>query len=405
MSPSAAGDAGTPTLDAYAAQHGLFCRSASFGLPKATQLMRHGFMQEVPSLARGDLPAGLGDGWLAQANYAYEGRSDIERDPFTLVLVGAAASSSYAVRVLCHDRGLGERERSNPDADRQVVELDDRQVHLESDRFLTRYAVSTDHDQDQLKVWQIFSPGLIAWLTEEAPAGFSFELQDGALCCFVPGLTADPAELDALCAGAARVHSRIAEIEGSGAATSGDGTRADLVDRQLAEHTFASPPESVKAAARKFRHGLTLGDRAWALGAEAFFREAARAAGFEPMSTPAYRASHIDTALPGVLSHAAAGRTESGDPAFLVLTDSEDYDDMGWTNLVVDVSSPIAAFAVAGAAPRVDTSERGAMQVGTDGRSLILTTLDGGGQGREAKELRAFLSRADGLTRELSSPG
>ena len=252
MSPSAAGDAGAPTLDAYAARHGLYCRSASFGLPKATQLMRHGFMQEVPSLARGDLPGGLGDGWLALANYAYEGRSDIERDPFTLVLVGAAASSSYAVRVLCHDRGLGERERSNPDADRQVVELDDRQAHLESDKFLARYEVSTDHDQGQLKVWQIFSPGLIAWLTEEAPAGFSFELQDGALCCFVPGLTADPAELDALCAGAARVHSRIAEIEGSGAATSGDGTRADLVDRQLAEHPLNEVVESAAGTAAEW---------------------------------------------------------------------------------------------------------------------------------------------------------
>ena len=48
----------TPTLAAYAAGHGLLHRAASFGLPKATQLMRHGFMQEVPSLATGELPRG-----------------------------------------------------------------------------------------------------------------------------------------------------------------------------------------------------------------------------------------------------------------------------------------------------------------------------------------------------------
>ena len=137
-------------------------------------------------------------------NYAYEGRSDIERSPFTLVLVGAIASSDYAIRVLCHDRRLDKRDRSNPDADREVVKLDDKEVHLESDRFLERYAVSTDHDQDQIAVWQLFSPGIIQWLTEEAPERFSFELQDGALACFVPGYVADEDELDALCAAAAR---------------------------------------------------------------------------------------------------------------------------------------------------------------------------------------------------------
>ena len=128
----------TPTLAAYAARHGLIHRAASFGLPKATQLMRHGFMQEVPSLATGQLPGGAGPGWLALVNYAYGGRDDIERSRFTLVLLEETASSDYAVRVLCHDRGLDERDRSNPDADRQVVKLDDKQVKLESDRFLDR---------------------------------------------------------------------------------------------------------------------------------------------------------------------------------------------------------------------------------------------------------------------------
>jgi hypothetical protein len=90
--------------------------------------MRHGFLQEVPSLVSGPLPGGLESSWLAQVDYVYEGRSDLERSPFTLVLTEAADSSDFAVRVLCHDRGLDKRDRSNPDADRQVVELDDRPV-------------------------------------------------------------------------------------------------------------------------------------------------------------------------------------------------------------------------------------------------------------------------------------
>jgi len=395
----------TPTLAAYAAAHGLRHRAASFGLPRATQLMRHGFMQEVPSLASGELPQGAGEGWLALVNYAYEGRSDIERSPFTLVLVGALASTDYAIRVLCHDRGLGERERSNPDAERQVVKLDDKEVRLESDRFLERYAVSTDGDQDQVAVWQLFSPSLIQWLTTDAPPRFSFELQDGALACFVPGYTEDEGELDALCAAAARVFARVAAIDGPGhdGAAPADGTRRSQVEHELAEHPFAGPPESVKSAAKEFRHGLRLGDRAWALGAEAFFRAQAALVGFEPIAGDAYRAAHLDTFLPGLFARAAQGRLAGGEEAFLVLTDSEDYDDMGWTNLVV-AASPLAALALARSVSRGDTAKRGAMQVGADGRSLILSTLDGGARERTAEEFGAFFATATELTSRLS-PG
>jgi len=385
------------TLDAYAAQNGLLHRAASFGLPKATQLMRHGFMQEVPSLATGELPQGAGQGWLAQVNYACEGRSDIERSPFTLVLVGAIESNDYAIRVLCHDRGLDKRDRSNPDSGREVVKLDDKEVRLESDSFLQRYAVSTDGDQEQLAVWQLFSPGIIQWLTAEAPERFSFELQDGALACFVPGYVADEDELDALCAGAGRIFARVAAIDGHGrTAVPGEDSGRGQVERELAEHPFEAPPPTVKAAAKAFRHGLVLGDRAWALGAEAFFRGQAAQVGFEPVPTGTYRAGHLDTFLPGVLARAAQGRLGSGEGAYLVLTDSEDYDDMGWTNLVVE-APPLQAMALAASVPRGDTAERGSMQVGADGRSLILTTLDGGRRDRTAEEFGRFYDAATEL--------
>jgi hypothetical protein len=392
-------DSSTPTLADYAAAHGLSHRTVSLALPKATQLMRHGFLQEVRSVARGDLPGGLRGAWLTQVDYAYEGHTDLERSPFTLVLTEAAASAGYAIRVLCHDRGLGKRDRANPDADRQVVKLDDRGVRLESEGFLGRYAVSTDADQDQLAVWQLFSPALIDWLTREAPPSFSFELQDGALACFVPGYVAEPAALDALCAGAARVFARVEQIDGDGRprtpAAGGDGTRGDVIDRELAAHPFATPPKSVKDAAKAFRSGLRLGDRAWALGAEAFFRSHATAHGFTPIDPSAFRASNLTTALPGLLRQAAAGPLSAQDPeAFLVLTDSEDYDDMGWSNLVVELDSPLRGLALAQQSPRGDSTERGSIMVGTDGRSLILSALDGGPHDRTAAELEAFLTAA-----------
>lgn len=367
--------------------------------------MRHGFLQEVKSLASGDLPGGLAGGWLAQVDYAYEGRSDIERSPFTLVLVEAEKSNEYAVRVLCHDKRLSKRDRSNPDSDRQVVELDDRAVRLESDLFLERYAVSTDHDQDQLSVWQLFSPSLIQWLTVEAPDGFSFELQDGALSCFVPGFTADEAELDALCAGATRVFERVMEIDGRGISTGipKEGSRVDQVERELAEHPFATAPKSTKAAAKAFRSGLTLGDRAWALGAEAFFRSHAAAVGFERIPPSSFRAGHIDTFLPGELAHVAQGRLAGGDAdAFLILTNNDTYDDMGWSALVVDLRSAVEGLALVQGIPRGDTAKRGSMQAGTDGRSLILTTLDGGARDRSAEEFEAFFAAAGEIAVRLA---
>jgi hypothetical protein len=396
----------TPTLAEYAAKHGLAHRGSSLALPKATQLMRHGFLQEVPSLASGTLPGGLADSWLAQVDYAYEGRSEIERSYFTLVLVGAAKSNEYATRVLCHDRQLSKRDRSNPDSDRQVVELDDKAVRLESDEFLRRYAVSTDHDQDQLSVWQLFDPSLIQWLTAEAPAGFSFELQDGALSCFLPETTAEEAKLDALCAGAARVYARVAAIEGGGgvASTAAGETRADRVDRELAKHPFEAPPKNAKAAAKAFRSGLTLGDEAWALGAEAFFRSHAAALGFEPLALSSFRASHIDTFLPGVLAHVAQGRLPGSDlDVFLIFTNDDSYDDMGWSVLLVDLASPAQGFAVTQGISQGDRATKGAVRAGTDGRSLILSALDGGARDRSAEELDAFFTTAGGYAARLNA--
>jgi hypothetical protein len=372
--------------------------------------MRHGFLQEVRSVANGDLPGGLDESWLAQVDYAYEGATDIERSYFTLVLTEAAASAGFAVRVLCHDLGLAKRDRANPDSDRQVVELDDTAVRLESDALLARYAISTDHDQDQLRVWQLFSPGLIEWLTTAAPAGFSFELQDGALCCFVPGTVADTGELDGLCAAAARVFSRVLAIDGdagtAGGARAGGGdspaprpgTRDELVERELAEHPLESPPKRTKDAAKAFRRGPLISDRAWKLGAEAFFRAYAGTAGFEPIAASAYRAGHIDTFLPGVLAHAARGRLAADTvEAFLVLTADEHYEDMGWTNLVVELDSPMQGMALAASFPQGARDERGAIRAGSDGRSLILTALDGGDRDRSVAEIDAVFAAANRL--------
>jgi hypothetical protein len=376
-----------PTLAAYAAQRGLYHRAPSMALPQATQLLRHGFMREVPSLVRGDLPGGLRGAWLAQVDYVFEGRSDLERSYFTLVLVQAPESLGFAVRVLCHDRGLTKLDMTNPDSDREVIEMPDHAVKLESEAFLRRYSVFTDNDQDELSVWRLFAPTLIDWLANDAPAGFSMELQDGALCCFVPGTLSADAEIDALCGGAGRVLEEVARIgeEGGAAAAARPDDRRTRIDEELAAHPFDEPPKDVKHAAKAFRHGPFIGDDAWKLGGEAFFREAARAAGFEPIAISAYRASHLDTFLPGEIANAAV-RGET----FLVTTDNGEYDDMGWTSLIAPLG-PIALGAMA-SMDRGVSAERGLVKTSMDARSVILSTLDGGPRDRNAAEVSAFLA-------------
>ncbi len=382
-----------PTLAAYAAAHGMTHREHSFVLPQATQLLRHGFMREVPSLARGPLPGGSDDAYLAQVDYVYEGRNDLKRSYFTLVLVEAPASLGFAVRVLCHDRDLDELDMSNPDRDREIVEADDRGVTLESEAFRRRYALFTDRDQDELSVWRLFAPTLIEWLATDAPADFSFELQDGALCCFVPGTLSEAADLDALCSATARVLTEVARVGGDGgrvASAAVDGRRTE-VDEQLAAHPFDHPPASVKSAAKAFRRGPRIGDRAWKLGAEAFFRTHAEALGFAPIEQSAFRSSHMQTFLPGELAHVAA---DPDGATFLVLTDKDDYDDMGWSVIVADGRPPI--FGRPDVASGV-SSERGRLEASFDARSVIFSALDGGRRDRRGEELGAFVASCRSL--------
>ena len=163
----------------YAAAHGLRYREVSLALPKATQLMRHGFMQEVKGMASGDLPGGLENGWLANVNYVYGGRSDLERSPFTLVLAEAEHSNDYAVRVLCHDKGLGKRDRSNPDSDRQVVELDDTAVKLESDAFLDATPSPPTTTRTSSRSGSCSARALIDWLTRRRRPGSASSCRTG----------------------------------------------------------------------------------------------------------------------------------------------------------------------------------------------------------------------------------
>jgi hypothetical protein len=375
----------------------------NWSLPEATQLLHHGFMREVPSVAIGDLPGGLSQSWLAHAGFAFMTRSDIERHWFTVATVSVAASAGAAVRVLCHDRDLPEFDRSNPDAERQTVELEDRPMTVESEAFLQRYVVTVDHDQDQVRAWQLFDPALIDWLTNEAPAEFSFELQDGALCCFVPGMATEAGALDAICLATARIRDRAAELGGEpGAAARWIGrdepTRAEIVERELAEHPFDQPPKSVKAAARKFG-GLLIDDEAWELGAEAFFRAHAGALGLERIEPGGFRAAHMTATVPGQVTQAAHGPIPgAGVDGYLLFTTDTDpaWQNVGWLVLVTELEPMDNGFAFSVLPAFTAAEKEHDLTTSADAQHLLMWQ-PGSPHDRSAKQLHDFLDLAGPL--------
>jgi hypothetical protein len=342
----------------------------------------------VPNALIGDLPGGLAGSWLA--HFRIEHSDD---RVYTVVVVAAEASVHYAARVICHDRDLSDRDASNPDADHQLVEMDDRQLELESEALVRRYEISTDHDQDQVRAWQLFDPALIGWLADRAPADFSFELQDGALCGFVPGALAAIDELDALCEATATVHTRVLEIAAAaGAEPAAAGSRADTIERELAEHPFARPPRSARAAALHF--GLPLiSHSSRRLGAEAFFRSHAAALGLERMNPGEFKAAHIDIAVPGAITQVARGRLPDTDvEGYLVFT-TDDSAGSGWTVVIADIGEWDNGFAFAGTAFERE-AEKHHLDISSNGNTITIWRPDGSPFSQTARKLDDFLEQA-----------
>jgi hypothetical protein len=84
-------------------------------------------------------------------------------------------------------------------------------LSLESSAFESRCELGVGAKSDANRARQLFSPSFLAWLTEEAPAGLSFELCSGLLCVWKFGGLDTTEELDRFRACADRIAARTAE--------------------------------------------------------------------------------------------------------------------------------------------------------------------------------------------------
>ncbi len=331
-----------PAMAAYARERGLGYDRHWFA-GDSTQLLRRGFMPDAWDSMDGTLPGGA-EGKIAHWSSTFDG----EELEFTIVLVLIPESIALATRLLCHDRRLPGKARSNPDEAVEVVTLDDDKLGFESDAFAKRYEVSADHDQDAIRALQLFDPSLLVWMAEKAPERMSFELQDGTLCVFRPGFLMGPEELDELAEAASRIAKYVRDAaDGAESAprppaptgTAEDPSRDQVLEAALAAVVFDSPPSSVKEAADRFRSGPFRTDKSWRLGNEAFFRESARSIGLEPWSVSRFRAERPKYEPPGRFSQVAGGELDGVGPCFLIFSDGEfDDNDNGWISLGADLS-------------------------------------------------------------------
>jgi hypothetical protein len=384
-------------MEAYASKRGLQ-HFENWSMPQPTQLLQHGFMETVPNVVIGDLPGGIDDAWLGHFDWKSIGHTKIKDHYFTVLVARAQASVSWAQRVLCHDRDLPELDASNPAEGLEPLKMEDAKVKIESDAFLERYAIWIDHDQDALEAWQLFDPALISWLTDEAPKDFSFELQDGALACFVPGVVDDADALDGLCAASARVLKRISEIAGGDGKVdvpaAGGPSRDEEVERKLAEHPFEKPPASVGRAALHFGPVPLVSGSSWHLAQEAFFRAHMAKLGLKPMAPEEFRAAHIQTAIPGQVTQIARGRLPGTQlDGYFIWTTEIDGSGLSWEIVLAEISDDDNSFAFT-ALPEVDPAEKDGFNVLGDQGSISVFKATGDPKGRDAKQLQEFIERA-----------
>ncbi|MFN8152611.1 MAG: hypothetical protein U0R24_16005, partial [Solirubrobacterales bacterium] len=296
--------AAAPAMRGYAGSRQRHYEAFVFA-PEATQVLRRRFLPLGWNVVSWD------DGHGHTVRLMHLPSEEGERHWVTVLVRPAAASAGFAARIVCHDRDVEEELAKDADADLQTVTLADVDVELESDAFDRRYRLLGDADQDPIALRRLLSPDLIDDLTELPLDGFSFELQDGALSCFLPGIHTDPAELDALEAAAGRVHARAEEIgRGSPQRRTAVVGREPRIEAALAEHPFPRPPAGVREAAKVFRRWpipFFIDDAAWGLGAEAFFRSYVDSIGMELSSPAAVKSTHYEAGVIGDPVHVAHG--------------------------------------------------------------------------------------------------
>ena len=180
-------------FDHYAKSRGLTRSDASF--PAVTNLLRNGDERQTDQYMSGRL-SDTCEGAIGLYTYTVVSRdSDGNREetnyPFTVLYTEMPEMLAYVNELRVQNKvgfkaleGFEDKFRSS------------ERVTLESEAMRDRYEIFVGKEQDPVWVRRLFSPTFIVWLTDAPPKKFTFELQDGHLCCAVPKHRKSAEELD-----------------------------------------------------------------------------------------------------------------------------------------------------------------------------------------------------------------
>lgn len=171
------------------------------------------------------------------------------RHESTIVLTSVPETVAYVPALVCRDRATLGTEPAQLPAERWAA------VELESTAFNRRYRLLTLAGQDQGWVRELFSPELIAWLADRAPAGLSFELNEGHLVVAHPGPPGAAGAVDGLVAAAAELRTRIraeALEEEADPDLFDESAKVAAVVATISEVSWPQPPASVGEAVERY---------------------------------------------------------------------------------------------------------------------------------------------------------
>jgi hypothetical protein len=229
----------------YAAAHRLPVADEP-GLRALTPALLTGGHGNVGPVAAGALAPGL-DGKLIAHVFA----DGSQRRESAIVLTEVPETVAFIPALACRDRAaMGDGDPAQLPAESWTA------TQLESDAFNRRYHLLTLAGQDPGLVRELFSPSLIAWLTDRAPAGLSFELNEGHLTVAMPGPLGSAADAAALCAAAAELSGRIraeAAEEDLDPDLFDESGELAAIESAMAKVTFDRPPPSAQAAMEAYR--------------------------------------------------------------------------------------------------------------------------------------------------------
>ena len=232
-------------VEAFARKHGL--EPATGGAVRAlTPMLIAGRGGSMTTLLRGQFAPGL-DGQLIHHLYA----DGDDHRASTILLGQVPESTAFAPALVCRDRETAGEMPAQLPAERW------RETKLESSAFNERYRLLTLVGQHEGWMRELFSPRLVDWLTEEAPAGLSFELNQGNLAVSLPGKLETEDELELLASTAAELARRIhreAMEEDADPDLFDESAEIAAIEAVLPAVTWDRSPESVQEAVAAYRN-------------------------------------------------------------------------------------------------------------------------------------------------------